>query len=166
MQASGCHLLSRWFLAWFILRPWRRRRHVPPKRRLTFNGLHGVISQKIELFLTTAVRTANDTRNIFITWITQEDYVKYFYGTQNFMNAFTKALHWALSWSRPPFDILLSSNLRPCIWRSFFPSGFLSEILYKFLILVRATYLAYLIDVAVIMLGEEYYLWSFSLCPV
>jgi hypothetical protein len=24
--------------------------HVPPQRRLTFNGLHGVISQKTELF--------------------------------------------------------------------------------------------------------------------
>jgi hypothetical protein len=27
--------------------------------RLTFNGLHGVISQKIKLFITTAVRTSN-----------------------------------------------------------------------------------------------------------
>jgi hypothetical protein len=26
--------------------------HVPPKRLLTFNGLHDVISQKIELFMT------------------------------------------------------------------------------------------------------------------
>jgi hypothetical protein len=31
----------------------------PPKRRLAFNGLHGVISQKIELVMTTAVRTLN-----------------------------------------------------------------------------------------------------------
>jgi hypothetical protein len=31
---------------------------VPPKRRLTFNGLHGVIFQKIEHFITTAVRTS------------------------------------------------------------------------------------------------------------
>jgi hypothetical protein len=30
-----------------ILRRWRWRRYVPPKRRLTFNRLHGVISQKI-----------------------------------------------------------------------------------------------------------------------
>jgi hypothetical protein len=38
------------FLAWLILRPWRRwRRHVPPKRGLTFNGIPGVISQKMEL---------------------------------------------------------------------------------------------------------------------
>jgi hypothetical protein len=30
--------------------------------RLTFNGLHGIISQKIVLFITTAVRTANPTK--------------------------------------------------------------------------------------------------------
>jgi hypothetical protein len=53
------HLLSRWFLAWLILRPWRWRRHVLPKRRLTFSGLYGVIYQKIELFIATAVRTSN-----------------------------------------------------------------------------------------------------------
>jgi hypothetical protein len=28
---------------------------------LTFNGIHGVISQEIELFITTAVRTSNPT---------------------------------------------------------------------------------------------------------
>jgi hypothetical protein len=33
-------------------------RYVPTKRRLNFNGLHGVISQKIELFITSAVRTS------------------------------------------------------------------------------------------------------------
>jgi hypothetical protein len=38
------------FLARLIVRPWRWRWHVLPKLRLTFNGLHGVISQKIELF--------------------------------------------------------------------------------------------------------------------
>jgi hypothetical protein len=47
------------FLAWFILKAWRWRRHVPSKRRLTSNGLHGVISQKVEFFITTAVRTSN-----------------------------------------------------------------------------------------------------------
>jgi hypothetical protein len=41
----------RWFLARRILRLWRRRRYVPPKRRMTFNGLHGVISQKTVLFI-------------------------------------------------------------------------------------------------------------------
>jgi hypothetical protein len=32
--------------ALLIIQPW----HFPPKHRLTFNGLHGVISQKIKLF--------------------------------------------------------------------------------------------------------------------
>jgi hypothetical protein len=33
-----------------FLRPWIWRRYVPPKRRLTLNGLHGVISQNMVLF--------------------------------------------------------------------------------------------------------------------
>jgi hypothetical protein len=41
--AAGLCLL---FLARFFLRSWRWRRHVPSKRRFTFNGLQGVISQK------------------------------------------------------------------------------------------------------------------------
>jgi hypothetical protein len=47
---SVCHLLLRWFLYRLILRPWSCRWHVPPKHRLTFNGLHGVVSQIIVLF--------------------------------------------------------------------------------------------------------------------
>jgi hypothetical protein len=35
------------------------RRHVPPKRRLSLNGLHGGISQKIVLFITRAVTNLN-----------------------------------------------------------------------------------------------------------
>jgi hypothetical protein len=58
---SSCHLLSRWFLARHFFQIWRWRQYVPPKLRLTFNGLHGVISQKIVLFITTAVRTSNPT---------------------------------------------------------------------------------------------------------
>jgi hypothetical protein len=41
----------RLFLACIILQPRRRRRLVPPKRRLIFDRLHGVIPQKIELFI-------------------------------------------------------------------------------------------------------------------
>jgi hypothetical protein len=48
---SACHLISLWFLTWLRLRPWRWRRYVHPKRRLNFNWLHGVISQKIVLFI-------------------------------------------------------------------------------------------------------------------
>jgi hypothetical protein len=55
------HDFTHWFNARFILRPWRWRRYIPPKCRLTFNGLHGVISQKMALFITTAVRTSNPT---------------------------------------------------------------------------------------------------------
>jgi hypothetical protein len=59
---------SCWFLAWLNLRPWRRRRYVPPRRRVTFNGLHGVISQKTEFFITTAIRTSNPIRNSTLLW--------------------------------------------------------------------------------------------------
>jgi hypothetical protein len=65
----GCEILATvtinstsWFLLNLFLRPWRWRRYVPPKRRLTLNGLHCVISQKIVLFITTAVRTSNLTQ--------------------------------------------------------------------------------------------------------
>jgi hypothetical protein len=34
------------FSSAYFFRPWRWRRYVPPKRRLTLNGLHGVISQE------------------------------------------------------------------------------------------------------------------------
>jgi hypothetical protein len=33
-----------------------------PKRRVQLNGLHGVISEKMILFITTAVKTSNPTR--------------------------------------------------------------------------------------------------------
>jgi hypothetical protein len=39
------------FIAWLTLPPWRWKRLVPPKRLLTFNGLHGIASHKIEIFL-------------------------------------------------------------------------------------------------------------------
>jgi hypothetical protein len=42
-----------------ISQPWIWRRHVPPQRRLTFNGLHSDILQMTVLFTTTAVRTLN-----------------------------------------------------------------------------------------------------------
>jgi hypothetical protein len=48
------------FLDWLILRSWRWKRYISPKRLLNFNGLHGVISYKIELFITTAGRISND----------------------------------------------------------------------------------------------------------
>jgi hypothetical protein len=41
-------------------------RYVPPKHQLIFNGLHGVIYQKIVLFITTAVTTSNPIDMNFI----------------------------------------------------------------------------------------------------
>jgi hypothetical protein len=45
-------LLAACLLAWLTFRAWWWRGHAPPKRRLTFTGLHGVVSQKTEIFLT------------------------------------------------------------------------------------------------------------------
>jgi hypothetical protein len=62
---------SRWqaflqVVAELFLQPWRWRRYVPPKRRLQLNRLHGVISQKMILFITTAVRTSSPTKTYLI----------------------------------------------------------------------------------------------------
>jgi hypothetical protein len=40
----------------------KMEKYYPPKRQLTFKGLHVVISHKIELFIVTAVRTSNLTQ--------------------------------------------------------------------------------------------------------
>jgi hypothetical protein len=40
---------------------WRWRRYVPPKRRLKLDRLHGVISQKMILFITNDAKTSNPT---------------------------------------------------------------------------------------------------------
>jgi hypothetical protein len=53
-QSSVMLPASPWFLVWLILRAWRFRWHVPPKRQLSFNGQHGVISYKSEHLVTTS----------------------------------------------------------------------------------------------------------------
>jgi hypothetical protein len=55
---SACRLLLRWYFARLILR------YVPSKRQLTFNGPHGVIYQKIALFITTALGTSHFLANV------------------------------------------------------------------------------------------------------
>jgi hypothetical protein len=55
----------------------RWRRQVPPKRRAQLNGLHGVISQKLILFITTGVKTSNPTRancDAFCLWVTKWEF--------------------------------------------------------------------------------------------
>jgi hypothetical protein len=51
--------VSGWLIDWFILLSRKWIRHIPPKRRLTSNWLHHVISSMIEHFISTAVKTSN-----------------------------------------------------------------------------------------------------------
>jgi hypothetical protein len=57
--------------------PLKVNQHVPPKRQLTFNGLHGVISHTIQLFETTAVIPSNPTYLIQVMICTTENYGSY-----------------------------------------------------------------------------------------
>jgi hypothetical protein len=59
--STWCTLVS--CSAYFL--PWRWKRCVPPKRRLTY-GLHGSIPQRMATFITTAVRTSNPTFAVII----------------------------------------------------------------------------------------------------
>jgi hypothetical protein len=82
-------LFSRTLLCCLIYsRPWRWRRHIPPKRRLTFNGLHGIVSQKIELFTKWAILWA---RVVFQYLPVPSWWRISSYGTQGFITVFTKA---------------------------------------------------------------------------
>jgi hypothetical protein len=48
-------LASYLFLVWLTLQPWRWRRHILLKRRLTFMGLHCIMSENTQFFLFSSV---------------------------------------------------------------------------------------------------------------
>jgi hypothetical protein len=52
VMCFASHLLSYWHLSQLILQIWKLRWYVPPRCRLTSNGLHGIISQQILAFKT------------------------------------------------------------------------------------------------------------------
>jgi hypothetical protein len=102
-----------------------------------------------------------------------------FYGTRRFITVFTRALRCLLSWARsiqpiPPHPVSLRSililftHLRLGLPSGLFPSGFHTNILYAFLLSpIRTTCSAHLIVldlIILIILGEEYKLWSSTLC--
>lgn len=50
----------------------RKRRYVPPKRRLNFNGLHAVITQKTEVFIFQTLSSIIIVRRVEFLLLIQE----------------------------------------------------------------------------------------------
>jgi hypothetical protein len=73
-QASMKHCLLPF--AWLTRQPGRWRRHVPSKCRLTFNGLQGAISQKIEILYTALFGSHNVATEGYLFKVRAPFYVK------------------------------------------------------------------------------------------
>jgi hypothetical protein len=100
-----------------------------------------------------------------------------FYGTQMFITAFTRALHWSLSWARwilsissHPFSLRFvlptTFHLRLGLPSGLFPSSFANNILYAFLIVpIHATFPAHIIllDLNVLLILGSVWVWNLVL---
>jgi hypothetical protein len=105
----SCNLPDCLFLLKLFLRPWRWRWYVAPKRRLQLNRLHGVISQKMILFITTAVKTSNPTILSILPNRTLAQVVNYQVPTMVAWVHSQLSLWWReLHWGRFPHSTLVS----------------------------------------------------------
>jgi hypothetical protein len=100
------------------------------------------------------------------------------YGTQRFITVFTIALHWSLSWAISIQStqshtislrsiLILSTYLPLGLSSGLFSSGFPSNILYPFLFypfVLHALPISSSLACILIILRQEYKLWSSSLC--
>lgn len=77
-QSKTCHLLTRQFRAWLILRSSRWSLLVPPKRTLTYNGLDSVRPQKMELFITTSNPTLFESLIFLVERIPNLNWIRNF----------------------------------------------------------------------------------------
>jgi hypothetical protein len=103
---SPCLLSSLcWFLPWLALRLWGWIWHIPPKFQFTFNGLHSIVSHKIELFLwfslSEQVRCTKKTEN-----------ERQLITSKTILEAMTRLLIWAkwMSLHLHSFDFCLYSR--------------------------------------------------------
>jgi hypothetical protein len=60
-KVKRCFAVCFILLAWLIHQPWKSTQYITLKRRFSFNGLHGIISDKRDIFITTGVRTSIPT---------------------------------------------------------------------------------------------------------
>jgi hypothetical protein len=110
--------------SWLTARPWRWRRLVPATLQLTFNGLHGVMSEKVELFRTIAVRISDPSHD-YLNYIFRATYIKYLYDIKTGIHQWSESVNsvwrvieggamWKWVYSDPvcrPFDPVLWHGL-------------------------------------------------------